>query len=54
MIGDKDAWGINPGEFYTCPFEAYAYLWDSIYAKKGLGWDVNPWCWRTSFELLTE
>jgi hypothetical protein len=25
-------------------------LWNSIYAKKGHGWDVNPWVWVIEFE----
>lgn len=25
-------------------------LWDSINAKRGYGWDVNPWVWVISFE----
>lgn len=24
---------------------AFASLWDSIYAARGLGWDANPWVW---------
>jgi len=35
----------------TCPFEAYAYLWDSIYAKRGLEWDSNCWVFVTSYEV---
>jgi hypothetical protein len=25
-------------------------LWDSIYAKKGYGWDANPWVWVYEFK----
>jgi hypothetical protein len=25
-------------------------LWDSINAKRGYGWDVNPWVWVIEFE----
>jgi hypothetical protein len=25
-------------------------LWDSINAKRGYGWDTNPWVWVVSFE----
>lgn len=32
--------------------EAYARLWDSINAKRGFGWSVNPWVWVISFEVL--
>ena len=27
-------------------------LWDSINAKRGYGWDTNPWVWVVSFELV--
>ena len=26
-------------------------LWDSIYAKRGLGWSNNPWVWVTEFKV---
>ena len=35
-----------------CPLSArmeFACAWISIYAAKGLGWDVNPWVWRIEF-----
>lgn len=28
-------------------------LWDSINAKRGFGWDVNPWVWVVEFERVT-
>jgi hypothetical protein len=27
-------------------------LWDSINAKKGYGWQINPWVWVISFKVL--
>ena len=27
----------------------FADLWDSINARRGYGWDVNPWVWRVEF-----
>lgn len=27
-------------------------LWDSINAKRGYGWDVNPWVWVISFRRI--
>jgi len=27
-------------------------LWDSINAKRGYGWDTNPWVWVISFERI--
>ncbi len=33
------------------PREAFQHLWDSINAKKGFGWDVNPYVWVVDFEV---
>ena len=30
----------------------YAELWDSINAKSGFGWDVNPWVWVVEFKRV--
>ena len=30
---------------------AYKALWDSLNAKRGYGWEVNPWLWVISFKL---
>lgn len=29
--------------------EGYQDLWDSLNAKRGFGWDVNPWVWVLQF-----
>jgi len=34
-----------------CPEENYRTVWDSINEDRGLGWDVNPWCWRIRYKL---
>ena len=31
---------------------AYQRLWDSINAKRGYGWDKNPWVWCLSFRRI--
>jgi len=31
----------------------FMFLWDSIYSKRGFGWDISPWVWVTEFERLT-
>ena len=49
---------VEPGDIGCTPWvdmartglDAYARLWDSIYAAKGLGWAVNPWVWPIEFE----
>jgi hypothetical protein len=33
---------------------AFSQLWDSINARRGYGWDANPWVWVVSFELREE
>jgi hypothetical protein len=30
----------------------FVNLWDSINAKRGYGWDANPWVWVISFKKL--
>ena len=32
--------------------DAFADLWDSINAKRGFGWDANPWVWVVSFRRI--
>lgn len=34
------------------PEEEFAILWDSINAKRGFGWDTNPWVWVLEFRVL--
>lgn len=36
----------NPRPVYA---DAFARVWDSIYAAKGLGWAGNPYVWRIEF-----
>jgi hypothetical protein len=31
------------------PVDCYRELWDSLNAKRGYGWAVNPWVWVISF-----
>uniref|UniRef100_A0A6H1ZD64 Uncharacterized protein n=2 Tax=viral metagenome TaxID=1070528 RepID=A0A6H1ZD64_9ZZZZ len=54
-ITEEDAFaeGINTGTPYECgdAVDCFRALWDSIYNKKGLGWDTNPWCWVTCYEV---
>ncbi len=32
--------------------EEFHHLWDSINAKRGFGWDVNPWVWGLTFRRV--
>jgi len=36
----------------TDPRLVFQRLWDSINAKRGCGWDANPWVWVVSFEKI--
>jgi hypothetical protein len=36
-----------------CHGQAFSKLWDSINAKRGYGWDKNPWVWVIEFKRLT-
>ena len=31
----------------------YKYVWDSINAKRGFSWDLNPWVWVIEFKELS-
>lgn len=47
--------GLHPfpkGMIYVTPQEAFRELWESINAKRGFGWDANPWVWVISFKRL--
>jgi len=35
-----------------CFVGAFSRLWDSLNAKRGFGWDANPWVWRVGFKVL--
>jgi len=32
--------------------QAFQKLWDSINAKRGYGWDRNPWVWIIEFKVI--
>ena len=32
--------------------ETFAQEWDSLNAKRGYGWDTNPWVWVVTFRVL--
>jgi len=47
----SEDFGGNPGDF-TSFRQGFHDLWDSIYAKRGLGWDANPWIWACEFRRV--
>jgi hypothetical protein len=40
------------GRYMSAGQYAFAELWDSINAKRGLGWEANPWVWVIGFRKL--
>lgn len=34
------------------PRARYIFLWNNINAKRGFGWEVNPWAWVISFRRV--
>lgn len=49
---------ILTGDFTLYPQEmplikhGFAHIWDSIYAKKGFGWESNPFVWVIDFRRI--
>ena len=41
--------GIGGAPCFSCR-DAFAELWDKLNAKRGYGWDTNPWVWVIEFE----
>jgi hypothetical protein len=47
------AWLCKPGTPRTNAYVSlYADLWDNLNAKRGYGWDPNPWVWVYTFERV--
>jgi hypothetical protein len=52
---NKPSWRgyLNGGRAYRdSARDSYASLWDSLNAKRGFGWDTNPWVWVMSFRRV--
>jgi len=58
---DADAEGVpilEPDDFpvagatYGISRQRFVHLWDSINAKRGYGWYVNPWVWVIEFKEI--
>ncbi|KKN83561.1 hypothetical protein LCGC14_0298000 [marine sediment metagenome] len=41
-----------PDDFVQIAKEKFATLWDSLNAKRGYGWDANPWVWVIAFKQI--
>jgi len=44
--------GMDWVDWRTSPMDAFHGLWDSLNAKRGFGWDVNPWVWALTFKRV--
>ena len=44
--------GTNAARILESHQAAFARLWDAINAKRGYGWDSNPWVWVISFRRV--
>lgn len=54
---DAKAEGINPDSAAVSEYSmvgAFGILWDSINAKRGFGWNNNPWVWVIEFRRVTK
>jgi hypothetical protein len=51
-VKDIAAEGIQEG-VGVFAYEDFRKLWDSLNAKRGFGWDANPWVWVVEFRLVT-
>jgi hypothetical protein len=44
---------VEPGYWHTRFFrDGFQFVWDSLNAKRGYGWDLNPFVWVLSFRKL--
>lgn len=46
------AWKDDDNHGHGTATGAFRGLWDSINAKRGFGWEVNPWVWVYTFEQV--
>ena len=44
---------LREHEACTDLVDQYHYLWDGLNAKRGFGWDANPWVWAISFRRVS-
>jgi len=60
LVDVEDEGIIIPNELLALPdhkgkylaiLQLFIDLWDSLNAKRGLGWDFNPWVWPISFKV---
>ena len=45
-------WGMGQGRIHDTYKPIFTERWDARYAKKGLGWDTNPWIFSYGIERI--
>lgn len=50
--GIKQRIDLPPAEAIPKEKQSFIELWDSINAKRGYGWEQNPWVWIIDFKIL--
>jgi hypothetical protein len=54
-IGNSFPWEEHIPELQQqCRDILFIQLWDSLNAKRGYGWDANPWVWVYEFEKISK
>lgn len=49
----RGALNVEPGYWHPSFYrDGFAYGWDTINAKRGYGWESNPWVWVIGFRLV--
>jgi len=48
----EGAWRSRRSDLVSIEPPEFRNLWDSIWAKKGFGWDQNPWVWAIEFRRI--
>lgn len=52
-LGECDHPDCSPGSCASSRYRpAFAQLWDKLNAKRGYGWETNPWVWAVEFEKI--
>ena len=51
-VPGTDDLGWPWADWETSPRAAYRRLWDGLNAKRGFGWDTNPWVAALSFNVM--
>ncbi len=50
--GTRDYWHFSEKIGGNTAKDGFEHLWESINAKRGFGWDSNPWAWALTFKCV--